>query len=87
MELGVAHEHMPSWDCLWDDFIEEETGRGYVQGSTSHSKDDEENVVSSKGEEKEVQEGFQGWNQATGWREEGYEQSEMLCLSDVWALC
>ena len=36
-------------------------------------------------EDKEGQEGFQGWNQAAGWRE-GHEQSEMLCLSEVWAL-
>ena len=41
----VAREHMPSWDCLWDDFIQEETHRGYVQGNTSHNKDDEENVA------------------------------------------
>jgi hypothetical protein len=29
----VAHEHMPSWERLWDDFIQEETKRG--SGSTS----------------------------------------------------
>ena len=87
VESVVAREHMPSWDRLWDDFIWEETRRGYVQGSTSHNKDDEENVVSSKGEEEEVQEGFQGWNQATGWREERHEQREMICLPEVWTLC
>ena len=21
VEFGVAREHMPTWDCLWDDFI------------------------------------------------------------------
>ena len=78
VESVVACEHIPSWDRLWDDFVQEETRRGYVQGNTSHNKDDEENVVSSKGEEEEVQEGFQGWNQAVGWREEMHEKSEMF---------
>ena len=30
VESVVSREHMPSWDRLWDDFIEEETHRGYV---------------------------------------------------------
>ena len=29
VESIVAREHMPTWDCLWDDFIQEETCRGY----------------------------------------------------------
>ena len=29
----VARENLPKWDCLWDDFIQEETRRGYVLGS------------------------------------------------------
>ena len=34
VESVVAREHMLSWDRLWDDFIQEETYRRYVQGST-----------------------------------------------------
>ena len=30
VESVVAREHMPMWDRLWDDFIHEETRRGYV---------------------------------------------------------
>ena len=30
VEPVVAREHMPSWDRLWDDFIQEETRKGYV---------------------------------------------------------
>ena len=45
VESVVDREHMPTWDRLWDDFIQEETRRGYVHVSTSHSKDEEENVA------------------------------------------
>jgi len=34
---------MPKWDHLWDDFIQEETRREYLQGSSSNGYD-EENV-------------------------------------------
>jgi hypothetical protein len=27
----VARENLPKWDRLWDDFIQEETQKGYVQ--------------------------------------------------------
>ena len=53
VKFVVACEHMPTWDRLWDDFIQEETCRGYVQDSTSHSKDDEKNVaLAAKGKKK-----------------------------------
>ena len=38
VESVVAREHMPTWDCLWDDFIQEETRRGCLQCSTSHKR-------------------------------------------------
>ena len=40
VEFIVACEHMSTWDRLWDDFIQEETPRRYVSGSTSHIKDE-----------------------------------------------
>ena len=61
VESVVAREHMPSWDRLWDDFIQEETRRGYLQGSTSHSKEDEENVaLAANGKKKKTKKGSKG---------------------------
>ena len=61
VESVVAREHMPTWDRLWDDFIQEETCTGYVQGSTSHNKKDEENVaLAAKGKKKKTKKGSKG---------------------------
>ena len=58
VESVVAREHMPSWDRFWGDFIQEETRRGYVEGSTSHNKEDEENVaLAAKGKKKKFKKG------------------------------
>ena len=58
VESVVAHEHMPSWDRLWDDFIQEETHRGYLHGSASHNKGEEENVaLIVKGKKKKSKKG------------------------------
>ena len=39
VESVVAREYMPSWDCLWDDFIQEETRRGICTGQyISHQR-------------------------------------------------
>ena len=35
----IGRENMPTWD----DLTQEETQRGYLQGSSSHQRDDEEN--------------------------------------------
>ena len=49
----VARENLPSWDKLWDDFVQEETRRGLVQGSSSTSREDEKNVaLTAKGKKK-----------------------------------
>ena len=38
---------------MWDDLTQEETRRGYLQGNSSHHKDDEENVaLATKGKKK-----------------------------------
>ena len=61
MESVVASEHMPSWDHLWDEFIQEKNQRGYVQGSTSHKKDDEENAdLAAKGKKNKSKKGSKG---------------------------
>ena len=44
---------MPTWDRLWDDLTQEEIRRGLLQGSSSHQRDDEENVaLAAKGKKK-----------------------------------
>jgi hypothetical protein len=40
----VSRENLPKWERLWDDFVQEETQRGYVHGISSTSND-EENVA------------------------------------------
>ena len=40
----IGRENMPTWDQLWDD-LTQETWRGYLHGSSSHHRDDEENVA------------------------------------------
>ena len=35
VESIVAREKLPKWNRLWDDFTQEETRRGYIQGSSS----------------------------------------------------
>ena len=61
VESVVTRENMPSWDRLWDNFIQEETRKGYVHGITSHSKDEEENVaLAAKGKKKKFKKGSKG---------------------------
>jgi hypothetical protein len=40
----VARENFTKWERLWDDFVQEETQRGYVHGNSS-TGNDEENVA------------------------------------------
>ena len=49
----VARENLPTWDRICDDFVQEETRRGFVQGSASTSREDEEDVaLPAKGKKK-----------------------------------
>ena len=47
MEAIVAKKNLPSWDRMWDDFMQKETRRGLVQGSSSNGKEEEENIALS----------------------------------------
>ena len=38
VEAIVAKENLPSWDMIWNDFVQEETRRGLVQRSSSITK-------------------------------------------------
>ena len=72
VESVVAREHMPTWDRLWDYFIQEETRRRYVQGNTSHNKDDEENVTLAAKGKKKFKKGCKG-----GTKQQDGEMSDM----------
>ena len=53
VEDFVARENLPTWDRICDDFVQEETRRGLVQGSASTSREDEEDVaLTTKGNKK-----------------------------------
>ena len=57
VEVIVARENLPSWYKIWDDFVQEETRRGLVQGSSSTSREDEENVALIAKEKKKFEKG------------------------------
>jgi hypothetical protein len=56
MEGIVAREKLPGWECIWDEFVREETQRGYVHGSSS-TGDEEENVAFSTTSKKKFKRG------------------------------
>jgi hypothetical protein len=57
----VARENLPKWERLWDDFVQEETWRGYVHGSSS-TGNDEENVAFAASNKKKFKKGPKGGN-------------------------
>jgi hypothetical protein len=57
----VAKENLLKWERLWDDFVQEETQRGYVHGSSSTSHD-EENVALAANNKKKFKKGHKGGN-------------------------
>ena len=53
VEALVARETLHTWDRICDDFVQEKTGKGLVQGSASTSREDEEDVaLKAKGNKK-----------------------------------
>ena len=68
VEAIVARENLPAWGMTWDDFVQEETRRGLVQGSSSTSREDEENVALIAKGRKKFKKGSQkgGANQHEG---------------------
>ena len=53
MEGVIAREHLPSWDRLWDDLVQEETRRGYEHRSLSTGNSSEKDVAfTAKGKKK-----------------------------------
>jgi hypothetical protein len=61
----VAREKLPNWERLWDDFVQEETWRGYVHGSSSTGHE-EENVALAANNKKKFKKGPKGGNKPKG---------------------
>ena len=75
----VGRERLPDWDRLWDDFVQEETRRGYIQGSTFGVRDEEENVaLAAKGRKGKFRRGPTGGEQAQG-QAQGKNMGKVKC--------
>jgi hypothetical protein len=61
----VAREKLPGWERLWDEFVQEETRRGYVHGSSSTGHE-EENMALATTSKKNFKKGSKGRTQAQG---------------------
>jgi hypothetical protein len=61
----VAGENLPNWEHLWDEFVKEETQRGYVHGSSSTCHD-EENVALVADNKNKFKKGPKGGNKPKG---------------------
>jgi hypothetical protein len=61
----VAREKLPGWERLWDDFVQEETWRGYVHGSSSTGHE-EENVALATTNKKKFRKGSKGGQKPKG---------------------
>jgi hypothetical protein len=57
----VSREKLLNWECLWDEFIQEETRRGYVHVSSSIGHE-EENVALATTSNKKFKRGPKGGN-------------------------
>jgi hypothetical protein len=57
----VARENLPKWELIWYDFVQVETHRGYVHGSSS-TGNDEENVALVANNNKKFKRGPKGGN-------------------------
>ena len=76
-------DNLPTWDKIWDDFIQEETQRGLMQGNSSTSRKYEENLaLISKGKKK-----FKKVGPRSRGTEEGNENCKVIFLLESQALC
>jgi hypothetical protein len=74
----VARENLPKWERLWDYFVQEETRRGYVHGSSSTGHD-EENVALAANSKKKFKKGPKGGNKPKG--EGKKDMSKVKCFA------
>jgi hypothetical protein len=78
LEGIVAREKLPNWERLWDDFVQEETQRGYVHGSSSTGHE-EENVALAANNKKKFRKGPKGGNKPKG--EGKKDTSKVKCFA------
>jgi hypothetical protein len=74
----VARENLPKWECLWDDFVQEETWREYVHGSSSVGND-EDNVALVAKNKKNFKKGPKAGTKPKG--EGKKDMSKVKCFS------
>jgi hypothetical protein len=74
----VAREKLPGWERLWDDFVQEETRRGYVHGSSSTGHE-EENVALATTSKKKFKKGPKGGHKPKG--EGKKDMSKVKCFA------
>jgi hypothetical protein len=74
----VAREKLPGWERLWDDFVQEETQRGYVHGSSSTGHE-EENVALATTSKKKFRKGPKGGQKPKG--EGKKDMSKVKCFA------
>jgi hypothetical protein len=74
----VAREKLPGWERLWDDFVQEETRRGYVHGSSSTGHE-EENVALATTSKKKFRKGPKGGQKPKG--EGKKDMSKVKCFA------
>jgi hypothetical protein len=74
----VAREKLPGWERLWDDFVQEETRRGYVHGSSSTGHE-EENVALATTSKKKLRKGPKGGQKPKG--EGKKDMSKVKCFA------
>jgi hypothetical protein len=74
----VYREKLPNFECLWDNFVKEETRRGYVHGSSSIGHE-EENVAFSDNSKKKFKKGPKGENKPKDERKKN--MSKVKCFA------
>jgi hypothetical protein len=74
----VSREKLPGWERLWNDFVQEETQRGYVHDSSSIGHE-EENVALATTSKKKFKKGPKGGHKPKG--EGKKDMSKVKCFA------
>jgi hypothetical protein len=78
----VAREHIPSWERLWDDFVQEENRIGSGSTSQQHGEDGDENVALSAKSKKKTKKGPKGGDkQQQKGGEQKKDMSKVKCFA------
>lgn len=78
----VARENMPSWERLWDDFVQEELRVGSTSSSTQHGGGDSDTVaLAAKGKKKVSKKGSKAWDKKKSGGEQQRDMSKVKCFA------